>query len=27
VKWDRDTLRQIKTIYRAKTRALKKEHS
>lgn len=25
VKWDRDTLRQIKTIYRAKTRALKKE--
>ena len=27
VKWDRDTLRQIKTIYRAKFRALKKEHS
>jgi len=25
VKWDRDTLRQIKVIYRAKTRALKKE--
>ena len=27
IRWDRDTLRQIKTIYRAKTRALKKEHS
>jgi hypothetical protein len=27
IKWGRDTLRQIKTIYRAKTRALKKEHS
>jgi len=25
VKWDRDTLRQIKVIYRAKTRELKKE--
>lgn len=25
VKWDRDTLRQIKTIYRAKARQLKKE--
>jgi hypothetical protein len=25
VKWDRDTLRQIKVIYRAKTRALRKE--
>lgn len=25
VKWDRETLRQIKVIYRAKTRALKKE--
>lgn len=25
VKWDRDTLRQIKTIYRAKTRDLRKE--
>lgn len=25
VKWDRDTLRQIRTIYRAKTRALRKE--
>lgn len=27
VKWNRDTLRQIKTIYRAKARQLKKEHS
>lgn len=27
VKWDRDTLRQIKVIYRAKTRALKKEQA
>lgn len=27
IRWDRDTLRQIKTIYRAKFRALKKEHS
>lgn len=27
IRWDRDTLRQIKTIYRAKTRALKKENS
>ena len=27
IKWGRDTLRQIKTIYRAKFRALKKEHS
>ncbi|MDM0024096.1 recombination protein NinG [Variovorax saccharolyticus] len=27
VKWDRDTLRQIKTIYRAKLRDLKKERS
>lgn len=26
-KWDRDTLRQIKTIYRAKTRELKKEQA
>ncbi|RYE43986.1 MAG: NinG protein [Hyphomicrobiales bacterium] len=25
IKWDRETLRQIKTIYRAKARALKKE--
>ena len=27
IKWDRDTLRQIKTIYRAKTRELKKENA
>ena len=27
LKWDRDTLRQIKTIYRAKARQLKKDHS
>ncbi len=27
IKWDRDTLRQFKVIYRAKTRALKKEKS
>ena len=27
VKWDRDTLRQIKVIYRAKTRELKKERA
>jgi hypothetical protein len=27
IKWDRDVLRQIKTIYRAKTRALRKEQS
>ena len=27
VKWDRDTLRQIKTIYRAKTRELRKNQS
>ena len=27
VKWDRDTLRQIKTIYRAKLRALQKERA
>lgn len=27
IRWDRDTLRQIKVIYRAKVRALKKEHS
>lgn len=27
VKWDRDTLRQLKTIYRAKARALKKEQA
>lgn len=25
IKWDRDVLRQLKTIYRAKTRALKRE--
>jgi len=27
IKWDRDTLRQIKVIYRAKTRDLKKENA
>jgi hypothetical protein len=27
VKWDRETLRQIKVIYRAKTRALRKERA
>lgn len=27
IRWDRETLRQIKVIYRAKTRELKKEHS